>query len=319
MNKTLNETLNPWTPFEAHGIAFIVVILILVGVCGNALVIIVTISSQSIRSSVNLLIVSLAFSDLLSSLGLGFVVASLINGKWSYSKEMCNLNGFCALTFSLASALTISVISFNFYLSTREASTLLMKKWRAILLLALWIFSVVFAFLPILGWSKYEYFPSRGICFWRYSTSKSYTATFYVFAAPACLTAAFAYWKTYQFLQEGSRRVIPCTITTCGTAEKRSTSTQEAERKIAISIFVILFVYYTTLAPFTLLNVIESSNPRIHIPPWIDLSTFLLAVTNHVNNVFIYSVMVRKYRRAIKNLCYPRRGYKKRNVSAKAD
>ena len=278
----------------------VVIILILTGVCGNVLVIIATTSKQSIRSSVNSFIISLAVADLCSSLGMSFIVISLINGKWSYNGRVCNFNGFSNVTFSLASALTVSAISVNLFLATRgsvsNGNTLLMKKRRHLFLFTIWIFAIVLAFLPILGWSRYEYFPTRGICFWKYSTSKSYTTTFYVIAAPACLTATVAYWKIYNFLRARKRRVIP------SLNRETLVATLETERKITISIFLVLFTYYTTLTPFTLLNIIESSNPLLHIPPWIDLGTYLLAMSNHVNNVFIYSIMMRKYRKTFSSL-----------------
>jgi hypothetical protein len=264
----------------------------------------------TLKTSANALIVNLAIADILASCSFGIIVVSLSKGRWIYGETACRINGFTTMTFSLASALSISAISINRYIVTVNVpayrSIFGVKNRTLLLLILLWLFAATFGSLPLLGWSNYEYFPARGFCFWSYSTSMTYTVTFYTLVAPCCLAAAFCYWRIYLTIRKNTLSQSPRTSTSKQISNKikrrQEYSNELSERKITISICVVVLVYYTTLAPFTIVNLMVIWKPGYKISPFVDIFTTVIAMMNHAINVFIYSILNRKYRHAIKTL-----------------
>lgn len=311
-NETLEVSENPWNKTETAWIIIVVTTIVLTGLLGNILVIVVTLINCALKTTANALIVNLAVADILATCSFSIMISSLAKGTWIYGQIACQVNGFAVMTFSLASALSISAISINRYLvtvnTTAYRSVFGAKNRTLFLLVALWVFAGTFGSLPLLGWSSYEYFPARGFCFWSYSRSLSYTITFYTLVAPCCLAAAFCYWKIYLKIRQNKLIYIQklSLMKTAKTSNKVKTrqelSNEVSERKTTIAICVVVLVYYTTLAPFTIVNLMVIWKPGYKISPFADIVTTIVAMTNHAINVFIYATLNRKYRQAIRNL-----------------
>ncbi|XP_031553137.1 melanopsin-like [Actinia tenebrosa] len=317
-NETLQMSENPWNTKESAWVILFVSVIILTGILGNTLVIVVTLINCTLKTTANAFIVNLAVADILALFSFGIMVSSLARGKWIYGDTACKVNGFTIMTFGLASALSISAISINRYLVTANLTayhSLFGAKNRTLfLLVALWIFAGTFGSLPLVGWSRYEYFPARGFCFWSYSTSFSYTITFYTLVAPCCLAAAFCYWKIYLTIRQnkqGHNQNLSLSSPKDSHKIKRrqEMSNELSERKITLSICVVVFVYYTTLAPFSIVNLMVVWKPSYEISPSVDIVTTIVAMMNHVINVFIYATLNRKYRQAIRNLFEKIKGF----------
>lgn len=303
---------SPWNGSQTGWIIFAVSVIVLIGVFGNVLVILVTMIHSIFKTTANALIVNLAVTDILSLCSFGVMIFSLNSRTWTHGILLCKLNGFSAMTFSLASALSISCISINRYMYTSHSpayNSIFGPTRRTLLMLAfLWAFSGTFGCLPMLGWSKYEYFPNRGFCFWSPSTSLSYTTTYYCLVAPCCLSATFCYWRIYSSIRKNAPvQFISSSRSTTQSRENvrkqlQDHSTELSERKITLSICFVVILYYATLAPFTIVNLLVVWKPGFVISPILDMITTVIAITNYSLNVFIYSISNRRYRLAIKKL-----------------
>lgn len=312
-NETLQASENPWNKRESTWIIIFVLMIILTGLLGNTLVIVVTLINCTLKTTANALIVNLAVADILASCSFAIMISSLAKGNWIYGDIACQVNGFAVMTFGLASALSISAISINRYLVTVNLtayrSVFGAKNRNLFLLVILWVFAGTFGSLPLVGWSRYEYFPARGFCFVSYSTSLSYTITFYTLVAPCCLAAAFCYWKIYLTIRQNKLIYIQKLSSSLSTPKnsnkikrRQEFSSELSERKTTIAICIVVLVYYTTLAPFSIVNLMVIWKPGYKISPSVDIVTTIVAMMNHAINVFIYSTLNRKYRQAIRNL-----------------
>ena len=71
-----------------------------------------------------------------------------------------------------------------------------------------WVFSIILATPPLLGWSAYDYLPGQSFCFCNWKTSVSYT--FFMvgtcFGGP-CSIMAFSYFKILLKVRASKRRV----------------------------------------------------------------------------------------------------------------
>lgn len=300
--------LSPWDNKESDWILFAVSVIVLTGLLGNVLVIIVTIMNSVFKTTANALIVNLAITDVLSLCSFGVLVFNLKKGKWMYGNLLCKLNGFSAMTFSLASALSISCISINRFLYTVHSpaynSFFGPTKRTLVMLTFLWVFTGTFGSLPMVGWSEYEYFPSRGFCFWSVSSSLSYTITYYCLVGPCCLSAIYCYWRIYRTIHKNApNQVTNATQSRVNIRKQLHDHTIElSERKITISIWLVVIFYYATLAPFTIANLLIVWKPGFVLTPELDITTTVIAMTNYSVNVFIYSMSNRRYRLAIRRL-----------------
>lgn len=71
-----------------------------------------------------------------------------------------------------------------------------------------WLFSLLFAFPPVVGWSRYDFVRARAICTIRWSTSASYTVVAILFGV--CLpfvVMVTSYLRIFRKFRQSSRRI----------------------------------------------------------------------------------------------------------------
>ncbi|EDO42331.1 predicted protein, partial [Nematostella vectensis] len=270
------------------------------GVAGNLLVMIVSIMNSFHKTTANIFILNLAVADLLASCGFAFMLSSLLQGEWPLGDFACKLHGVLVMAFSVASSLSASAMSINRYTTiiyaSKQKSITFTRNWTKIMLAFLWLFSAIFAILPLVGWSRYTYFPAKAICFISYTESRSYIITFYTLVAPCCLVTIFCYSRIYIAIKKNSPMRVASPSQKRKPSPRKPDSNSAVETRVTIMIFVVVFWYFTSLAPFNVINLMVIWKPGFQIPPWVDILTTLFALSNHATNVFIYAVLNRTYR-----------------------
>ena len=77
---------------------------------GNLLVCWTMFKHSRLRSTSNIFIACLAFSDvLIAVLGFPFTLAVLLTGRWPFNKAACNFQGFAFTVFGTLSLFTITL------------------------------------------------------------------------------------------------------------------------------------------------------------------------------------------------------------------
>ncbi|XP_030841861.1 rhodopsin, GQ-coupled-like [Strongylocentrotus purpuratus] len=148
-------------------VAAILLVFALVGLLGNALVIISVIVGRRLRTITNILVVNLAFADFMACTFFPFQSAGLLSqtGRYPLHETVCAAVAAVQYISACCSVYTLVAISFvRWYVITRSIrghQGLHTPKKIAIMVVIIWIFSISFMVVPpvlgigTLGYSQY--------------------------------------------------------------------------------------------------------------------------------------------------------------------
>ena len=170
-------------PTFRYPVATCHILIVAVAVLGNLIVCYAIITNKSLRSSpTNLFIFSLAFSDLFTAtLAVPFDIEGLfLNWAWKHGEIMCQAWITVYLITVPTSILTLLAVSVDRYKSLKDPLNrfrrfrFMTRKRALIVISVIWLYSLVFALLPVLGWRKCDEFVVEGI----YLIARSPSSTF---------------------------------------------------------------------------------------------------------------------------------------------
>ena len=157
----LSQEFSIFDPTFKYTIAACFILIAVVAAVGNFLVCYVILANRKLRSNpINLFLLSLAVSDLLTAtLVMPFEIEFLfLQGVWKHGKIMCvtYITGFISMV--PIDFLTILAISVDRYKNLKDPlrrfrSKEFMTQKRALIVISIiWICSIIWSLLPIMGW-----------------------------------------------------------------------------------------------------------------------------------------------------------------------
>ena len=273
-------------------------LLLSAGVIGNGLVCAIFISKRNLRTSINIIVFSLAIADILQSCNMVFMIVSLNQGRWPLGYIFSQINGFVTISFVVTSLLHLFLISMNRYIMIclPKYKHLLSRKIAIVCIIIIWIYPALLAIGPVVGWSKYEYRPGKLLCTVRFNTNLSYTIVLVVSALLVPLIGLiYCYYQIMNLIGRNRRRIETLDIAIGGDRRK-------AELRIALMLGVVIFSFLIFYAPAGIANIWEMTvGPNYNMPISLDLIGVLLAMLNHVNNPIIYGFMNRQFRKTLRS------------------
>lgn len=292
--------------------AFIIVIV--AAILGNTLVCIATCLSPNLRkATTSLFIVSLAVSDLLTAiLSIPFDVYILQrNGLWFLGEVVCNIWTTAYLLAVPTSNLTLLILSIDRYLTLREplsqfrAGQFLSRERIVIYIAALWVYSLMFALLPVTGWQLWRLSPKSvtvGICVFNGSRLYNIVVSVFHFIVPA-LTMCLIYILIYRQIRRHTRSVHPI---------DSPVATQNAQAKFLLQrniraakrIAIIVSVFLICWVPFSVLSIVGNICLicNLKIPQEVFYITLLMGYSNSALNPILYSFNNKNFLDAYKRL-----------------
>ena len=185
MNESENATNSTAShPIQNSSVVFMItssviyVIIIIASLLWNTTVCVVILSTRSLRRSVNSrFILSLAVSDLMTTfLVMPFDLELTISGsKWRYGEIMCNVfttSYLLAVPTSILSLLALTVYRYRLLqdpLDIYKASPLITRRRATLLICVLWVYSMLFALVPVFGWKPLPRRVNDGYCYFNLS------------------------------------------------------------------------------------------------------------------------------------------------------
>jgi len=132
----------------------------ILGTLGNLLVIYTFITTKSLRTAPNMLVVNLAISDMTFSAINGFplLTISSINKKWVWGKLWCQLYAFVGGIMGFCSINTLTWIAIDrYYVITQPLTAAVrMTKGRTMIILGIiWFWASLWSLPPFFGWGAY--------------------------------------------------------------------------------------------------------------------------------------------------------------------
>ncbi|KAM8960533.1 opsin-3-like [Pelodytes ibericus] len=127
----------------------------ILGSSTNLLALVLYYKFQQLRTPTNLLLVNICLSDFLFSVfGASFTFMACVRRQWIWDDTTCEFDGFTKLLFGLVSVFTVTVLASERYIHVVNENVIDFSwSWRAIT--CIWIYSLVWASAPLIGWNRY--------------------------------------------------------------------------------------------------------------------------------------------------------------------
>ena len=153
-----------YTPWQQAIVAMILSFIIVGTIIGNVLVILAVGLVKKLRTPSNILIVSLAVSDLcVALLDMPFATLYQVTNTWSLGETMCDLWVSLDVLLCTASILNLCMISIDRYFVITRPFTYMVKrtpKLMGLMITVAWVSSALISIPPLIGW-KQEYIENQ--------------------------------------------------------------------------------------------------------------------------------------------------------------
>lgn len=313
-----------WTIF----LMFVMILVQVLTVLGNITVLVVLCYSNVLNMIVNShLLVSLSIADLLVAILVMPCALDAVNtGSWRCGEIWGKFNGFGNFIFCISSIIHLMMLSFDRYLAISRPLFYpieMTTKRAMIICFAAWMYSAVWAFLPLFGVSSYECFIAYiGKC--KADDWSKYGLNF-VFAISvvsgtyglALIAMVYLYWKIARVIRSQSQRIANAS-TSCNASSSdknnmnsSSRSTVAFTRKLSqykgvITLLIVIVVYLICWSPFCFLLFYEiGTGEKVKGPA--GSVAMLAGFANSCCNPMIYAIKYKNFRTAVMRLVRKRR------------
>nr|QWV42675.1 long wavelength sensitive opsin [Oedemera nobilis] len=291
-----------------HGILGLVIgILGVVSVSGNGMVMYIFLSTKTLRTPSNLLVVNLAFSDFCMMLCMSpAMVINCYFETWVLGPFMCEVYAMAGSLFGCGSIWTMTFIALDRYnvIVKGLSAKPLTKKTALLRILIIWLMAIVWTIAPFFGWNRYVPEGNMTACGTDYLTkdwfSRSYIIVYSVFVyfAPL-LIIIYSYWFIVQAVaaHEKSMReqAKKMNVASLRSSEAAATSAECKLAKVALMTIALWFFAWTPYLVTNFTGIFET----FKITPLTTIWCSLFAKANAVYNPIVYGISHPKYRQAL--------------------
>ncbi|XP_020516644.1 high-affinity lysophosphatidic acid receptor [Labrus bergylta] len=134
-------------------LAAIMIFMITIGFLGNAIVCLIVYQKPAMRSAINLLLATLAFSDImLSLLCMPFTAVTVATADWSFGSEFCRASIMLYWLFVLEGVSILLIISVDRFLIIVQRQDKLTPHRAKLLIAGSWVLSLCVSLPSVVGW-----------------------------------------------------------------------------------------------------------------------------------------------------------------------
>ena len=305
--------------------------IIIVALVCNIVVVYAFIGYKKLRTRVtNYFVISLAVSDILTTgLVTAFKLDYGISDKWKHGEFMCNLYTTMYLLAVPSSVINLCAVTVDRYLVLRMPLRYnsLMPPRRAVLIIScLWIYAIIWACLPVMGWK--EDFPaiSNGSCYFLSTREYNITVNIVNFLVPMIFMAVF--WssiyaivlhhikrtlKTDQLLNTNDSSNIgnihctdqdapPNLLTLASKENKQKKKMRRRFRGSRYIGFIVMLFYFCWLPYVTLSLIGNMCTEQVYIPRVLSEVFLTLGFLNSALNPFLYPFHDKHFKGAFRDM-----------------
>lgn len=275
------------------------------GVCGNTLVLIAVWKERSLRTTPNAFVVNLAVADfLLCTTILPLTVLTFIRGEWILGMCVCKLEAILFATILNATLVTLTTISINRFVMIRHSikyKGIYTKKSVCLMLAGIWCYSILIASRPLYGWGAYAFNEHNGFCFID-NKRENMTNLSRLLASLSLYTNIIiiisCYYGVYRTVSQHRRQIKSCQDNQPARANYFAVVGEEVH--IAKTLFIVICLFGICWFPAAIANIIHGSGTSIS-----GLAQVLLGFTvclSSVVNPVVYAIRNRRFRKTFKRL-----------------
>ena len=300
------------------------ILLTVIGATFNSFVIYVFIKIYSrSKQLLDAIIISLAISDLLPCISAyPIIAAKILLRDFLNSRLYCKVEGFLVHLMAIASISHLGALAYERYHTVTHFGPRLQGRPRGQILtiFLLWMYSLVWSMMPLLGWSSYEVQGLQNICGVKWNSEKlsdnlyCVTLLFTNFLVPlaviiSCYTKLFSYVKQNRFL---TRRLELTPISTQSEfADTQSLQPQQEisqrnndsakkekgfDKKKAVMVLIMTSGFIVAWSPYAVVSVVSLFSKGRLMTPVATTTASLFAKTNVIWNPIVYGFIHTKFR-----------------------
>jgi len=297
----------PMNPLWYGILGFVMFVIGSMAFFGNLIVIWVFMTTKSLRSPANLLVVNLALSDfIMISFMFPPMVVSCYYHTWAFSPFFCELYGCIGSIMGCISIWTMVWITndrYNVIVKGMAAKPLTANAAYARIAMA-WSTSIAWGILPFFGWNRYVPEGNLTACGTDYLTpgmkSNSYLYCYaaFVWLCPfiyICGSYSEIVSKVFEHEKAMKEQAKKMGIKSLRNEETQKTSNECKLAKVALMNVSLWFIAWT---PYLLINFAGMTAPHL-ITPLFTIWGSLFAKCNAVYNPIIYAISHPKYKTAL--------------------
>ncbi|XDV52961.1 hypothetical protein PO909_021592 [Leuciscus waleckii] len=262
---TVQPTIFPRVGYSI--LSYLMFINTVLSVFNNLLVIGVMLKNMHFLNAMNVIILSLAVSDLMiATCGSAIVTITNYEGSFFLGNAFCIFQGFAMLIsyfLGLVSLCTLTLLAYERYnIVCKPMAGFKLNVCRSCQgLVLVWLYCLFWAVAPLLGWSSEE----------RSWTNYSYLIayTLMCFILPTAVII-YCYSNVLVSMRKGGKKCL---------------EDNEHAVRMVLAMIVSFFICWL---PYTAISVVVVVNPEIYIPPLVATMPMYFAKTSPVYNPIIY-------------------------------
>ncbi|XP_023213981.1 lateral eye opsin-like [Centruroides sculpturatus] len=299
----------PINPLWHSLLGIAMVVLGIISIAGNGVVIYLMVSTKTLRTPTNLLIVNLAFSDFcMMAFMMPTMAANCFAETWILGPFMCEVYGMVGSLFGCGSIWTMVMISldrYNVIVRGMAAGPLTTKK-AVLMIMFVWTWTVTWTLLPFFGWNRYVPEGNMTSCTLDYLNRKWHSASYVVIYGCAVyfmplVSMIYCYFfivravsKHEKTLREQAKKMKVASLRANVDQQKQSAEIRLA--KIAMMTVGLWFMAWTPYLSIAWSGIFSN---RVHLTPLATIWGSVFAKANACYNPIVYGISHPKYRAAL--------------------
>ncbi|XP_046439853.1 compound eye opsin BCRH2-like [Daphnia pulex] len=300
----------PVNPMWHYLLGTIYIFLGVVSLCGNGIVISLFTKTKGLRSTANMFVVNLAFSDfcmMISQFPM-FVHNSFNGGIWLFGPAACELYACLGGVFGATSICTMAVIAYDRYnvIVKGMAGTKMTSKRAATLIACCWIYATGWSITPYFGFGRYIPEGILDSCSFDYLTRDEQTKAFvlclfiFLYCIPLTFITCCYYFivKTIFFHEKTLRdQAKKMNVTSLrSNADSNAASAEIKIAKVALCNIALWAAMWTPYAAIVLKGIFGDQST---ITPLVTILPSLITKSASICNPIVYAISHPKFRLAL--------------------
>ena len=302
------------SPTVRHSIAFIYFFLSIVSFTLNSIVILTFALDRSLLFPANLIVISIAISDWLMGAVLD-IMGGVTNASqdWLFTGTACTFYAFFSSLLGLGTMLHHAAFALDRYLVISRPMKANHSMMRILSVIAfLWVFALIWALFPVLGWSAYGPEAGNVACSIQWKSSRSANTsfiiclfTFFYFIPLAIIVTCYTYmFKNVRYMTKNAQKIW-------GVNAAATLETVQASWKMAKIGLIMVIAFFFAWTPYAVVSFYASFVQADAIPTVVEAIPSLFAKTSNIYNPLIYFFSYKSFRESLLKLW---RRYRTRNT-----
>lgn len=295
------EPLLETNPKLAISYIVIVGIALLVGICGNVLILMIFTVMRGINKSGKEFMMNLAIADLcVTAIADPLCIVGVAKGEQFFDGQMwtCELvAGMCATACSCAflSLTLLSLSRYIFLCHNHLYDKLFSRVSCVIMCLGCWLMATVFEAPKFLGWGGYRFDEKNHQCIWDRTASLSYALFVCISTLLQLIMIGVFYFLIFLQIWKSKRNVFKLDSDN-PLRMRRAWNETVRSSKVLFCVFLVFVVCWTPYCITVIIDVADNFPTEVH------LFVTLLAHLHSSINCIIYTTGNKKFRRGIVRL-----------------